>query len=1366
MVLSDSPRRKSYKRVLSSPDESDAGTESKRTRLSSEVTIVAFPEKTIMKQVLRVSPTASESFIQPNAFEAFEETIPATDDDADIPRQVKTSGTLSRVRRRRVLFSPNTSTSDGDEDERSAKRARLDPVTDSTPSEKYNALRASPTVSEFEASGSRHTRTPRLTREDTSKGTGVDEDDALRIEGETPPDEYDSGSDDDIPIRVLTNFCIYEGSHPGDLVVPDPLLVEPFPEGIFRASGNVRAYIEPDSDEDDDESCAAAITTVGPMVRLSSILEFSFHDYKNRAFNRQLYIRTQFAWYILEEPSPTYLPLYTDFFRNHEILHLILKQCLSDWTYTRKDFGILLREIEPWPYAMAFGGPLQVSDLQSESFLAYCSNVLESVISSLPRKDSRKWKGIPLVRELLEGDLSSDEESSVSFSTIPYEDEDNSVDLKPKFKGKGLDTKKHSNKELEVLKHRNQTVVTPIVGRISRNVYNGHQLVVAGELDSNEDDHQKNVTFASETPTHKFDPESIEWGNIVHKEDGTTYFESAILDGVEYTIGETVIVNPGSDKNRVRANNHESDAAQSTNIYGSSYWFCRLCYFFEDPEGDKWFHGQWFVHGCKTMLQETAHSQSLFMINECDNNPLSSIFKRCTVKMIVPEEEEVPEVYDEPDSTSFYCGLIWDEEATDFTDLPRLTDVEAALEGLLPHKGCYSCAIKRQQDILKEIRRIPGGYSYLGLRCHVHDYVYIVPRSHTSLLRIGQIVSIKGIPAEPKVVVRMFQRFDEVSWADADGGDMEPLSGLVKDERCLVRSQVMKTFHPHEIDGTCFVQYITDRDEIEKWVKHDDHFYFSSDSNGQTLLPVPPNSSHSCMVCVNDRMDEISKAGLVRLRNQALCGLELFAGAGGLGTGMDMSGWVETKYAVEFSPAAASTYSFNHPSTQVYCQDVNLLLKYIIGRDSGENPEYLPSEIGGLCTSLPKRGEVEFIFGGAPCQAFSGINHSRRADDIRSTLVCNMLSWVEHYQPSYFLLENVPGLLSFPLLAEQGESGKLLGGIVMGVVKFVQRTLIALGYQVRHKVLEAGQYGAPQGRQRVIFWGARRGIIIPDFPVPTHCYPKPAKFYKQPIGCPLRPATRSKDPDICHSFAPMRAITVNDAIGDLPPFDWKNPHNAITESAEDRQEAKHRISVLMIPSFSAVKGQPSWAGYVDPVEYPYLPMNRFQKWVRLPRAVTAVAGVHLDKVSLHYTAIFTSILVERTVNIPLKPLADHHSLPPELKLNDTRTKQYHAFFGRLDGNGHFRTAMTQMSPNIKDTYPLHPSQKRILTVRECARVQGFPDYYQMQSMNNTTSKIVNDQHRQIGNAVPLPLALALGNALGQAIVKTQLQKDREGSPVI
>lgn len=58
-----------------------------------------------------------------------------------------------------------------------------------------------------------------------------------------------------------------------------------------------------------------------------------------------------------------------------------------------------------------------------------------------------------------------------------------------------------------------------------------------------------------------------------------------------------------------------------------------------------------------------------------------------------------------------------------------------------------------------------------------------------------------------------------------------------------------------------------------------------------------------------------------------------------------------------------------------------------------------------------------------------------------------MLSYVEHYRPSYFLLENVIGLLAFPL------KGRMVGrtfakneGIRMGVCKFIIRTLTCLGY--------------------------------------------------------------------------------------------------------------------------------------------------------------------------------------------------------------------------------------------------------------------------------------------------------------------------------
>jgi DNA (cytosine-5)-methyltransferase 1 len=80
--------------------------------------------------------------------------------------------------------------------------------------------------------------------------------------------------------------------------------------------------------------------------------------------------------------------------------------------------------------------------------------------------------------------------------------------------------------------------------------------------------------------------------------------------------------------------------------------------------------------------------------------------------------------------------------------------------------------------------------------------------------------------------------------------------------------------------------------------------------------------------------------------------------------------------------------------------------------------------------------------------------------------------------------------------------------------------------------MQAGQYGSPQSRKRVIFWGTKRGTLLPEFPVPTHCF-RGSFFYKFPTGNSLSPTTCSKNPDICHVIAPFNAVTVNDAIGDL-----------------------------------------------------------------------------------------------------------------------------------------------------------------------------------------------------------------------------------------
>lgn len=67
------------------------------------------------------------------------------------------------------------------------------------------------------------------------------------------------------------------------------------------------------------------------------------------------------------------------------------------------------------------------------------------------------------------------------------------------------------------------------------------------------------------------------------------------------------------------------------------------------------FHGQWYVHGSKTILQETAHSKSLYWTNECGNNPAASIIKKCNIKMLSSHDEEVLDDR-APDSNDFHCG--------------------------------------------------------------------------------------------------------------------------------------------------------------------------------------------------------------------------------------------------------------------------------------------------------------------------------------------------------------------------------------------------------------------------------------------------------------------------------------------------------------------------------------------------------------------------------------------------------------------------------------------------------------------------------------------------------------------------------------
>ena len=67
----------------------------------------------------------------------------------------------------------------------------------------------------------------------------------------------------------------------------------------------------------------------------------------------------------------------------------------------------------------------------------------------------------------------------------------------------------------------------------------------------------------------------------------------------------------------------------------------------------------------------------------------------------------------------------------------------------------------------------------------------------------------------------------------------------------------------------------------------------------------------------------------------------------------------------------------------------------------------------------------------------------------------------------------------------------------------------------------------------MIFWGAKRGLALPEFPIPVHAFPAVLPRVTLPTGGKLDPITRSKDPADYHFFAPLKAITVDDALSDL-----------------------------------------------------------------------------------------------------------------------------------------------------------------------------------------------------------------------------------------
>ncbi|KAF9013919.1 S-adenosyl-L-methionine-dependent methyltransferase [Cyathus striatus] len=1111
----------------------------------------------------------------------------------------------------------------------------------------------------------------------------------------------------EIPVYLLSNFTIYNSINHHLVPFNELINLEDSKTGMkFGASGLASPWMEEFGYDSSSES-ESELELTAVNLKLSSICELSLHyfDEEKRSLDGKIYIRTRYAWYILDEPSALYKAFYVGFLIQQRSFHIVMQSILQSKNVTydsliAKLIALNDDDLGVTPAHTILGHSLTAEHLSSPEVIAYFTERLPGVGAEIGISLSKIpiikviMGSIPVVAETAQKALSQSKSSDISVSGV---------------------------------------TVTPIVSRIASTLFKGLEVVGTSGFNANEVGIAEKMK--NEIQEHRNNPKNIHWGRQIN-EGLNHFYDSVQMDGIWYQIGDVVMVNPGDDEDAERAESDNSSPSKSANSYANLCWFATICYFFENGK-EKMCHVQWFIAGSKTVLQETAHSRSLFFTDDCDNIPIASIFRLCNLRMLRDDEEEPPDDKD-PTGSDFHCGLMCIDHA-DFLHLPREEEIALLLSSLPPHKPCYACGVKAKNEFVHQLRCIPDGFTQHGYDYHIHDCVFIHPRDDTLLLDIAQIIKISGIPNDPKITVRELVRYDEY---------VSKYSGFTRDERRLVVGNSIRTITPNQLDGICFVQCIHDDEEIERWVHEDYHFYTKHMLNEDGELDKCKNFDY-CLLCYNQEAERIKHEEILKLRHRPLRGLELFSGAGGLGTGMNMSGFVETKYAVEFSEAAASTYQRNHPDTTMYCQDTCVLLKHAIETSEGKNPNPLLSNDGKtFCPPMPEKGEVDFIFGGPPCQSFSGFNHNRRADDPRASLPANMLSYVEHYDCERFLLENVIGILHFPLRAKHSKTNirTLEGGVRFGVVKFILRTLIALGHQVRFCNVQAGHYGVPQSRNRVIFWGAKRGVPLPNFPVPLYTFPTPTKLWTLPTGKKTIRLTRSRDPDNIHWYAPFKLINVNEAIGDLPPFDWKSPHCYIPATDDDKREVIDRAR-RGIPPFNAVAGVPGETmqpGYVYGAEYATPPQNSYQRWIR--QGMWDENG-NAKLVHGHYTRMFKDKIIEATVRLPLRAGADCKDLPDILCGEGIRRRRDLGFYARLDGEGEFRCAITVPVPNMKRVSIIHPSQKRMITIRESARAQGFPDHYMFEDTPQSTA--VTLQMRQIGNAVPVPLALALGKELGR-----------------
>ena len=517
--------------------------------------------------------------------------------------------------------------------------------------------------------------------------------------------------------------------------------------------------------------------------------------------------------------------------------------------------------------------------------------------------------------------------------------------------------------------------------------------------------------------------------------------------------------------------------------------------------------------------------------------------------------------------------------------------------------------------------------------------------------------------------------------------------------------------------------------------------------------------------------------------------IELFAGCGGLSLGLESVGF-ELLLANELSPMAAETFAYNFfnedltalaeqhkfPTHTLWLNSQHKDLKPRLRENPFDFPAFeqkafsdIPNEpaslkgklvVGSIVelnklldtypeyaeqlkTAFGKTGGLDLVSGGPPCQSFS-MAGKREKDNDKNSLPWAFANFVKHTQPKVALLENVTGILR----AFKDDEGNSFHAWYE-----VAKVFASIGYYPLCLHVNARLTGVAQNRPRFILLALRADHfeqVAKRFnKTETELFYQSITFYDlvQKHGAKLQfgsleyfDTSRAKDfsyfqnsflkPLISHE-----EVSVRSAIDDLRE-DSLEPSDFVKELSEQFNPLLKNHNFKHTPNHELRNNSP-------------IVQRRF----RLYQVLQQIGERQITK---SVFAVLKSEAEKLDENAWLA-LKNYKYLHENGQLLHFRQKdEFEKYLATHPTKKQTQKALAANSPAPAalsipdDACHYDENELRVLTVREMARIQSFPDNFVFRSKITTGGqmrKFEVPQYTQVGNAVPPLLGKALGIVL-------------------